>query len=303
VNRRELLRDNAVNQRIDAAGGLWFVHVTDDPDAVVAEVIERGIRGLDVDRPDLAFLERLPDLEVLVVRNGRDLGPIHALHRLWYLSLPEGWKGRLDGRAWPRLEVFGTDAGPRDGGGLETLLWPGSPLHQLMPARYHRPDLTDLAAVRLDKLTLWNGRALTSLAGIETQAETLEVLDLDTLPNLASLDGVEALASLEVLRLEGLPNVTTLERVAALPRLRALDIFDLKGVQSLVPLAGHPTLEYIAFGRTRDLDLAPLETIPNLQWMLTGNYRWNRDLHALPFAHDMAPNDPRKAEWSRLAHR
>jgi hypothetical protein len=129
VERRKLVWDNPVCERMDAAGGMWFVRAGDDPDAIVAEVLERGIRGLDVDRRDLSFLERLPDLEALVVRDGRDIRPIHALHRLWWLSLPEGWNGRIDGRAWPRLEVFGSEATPKGGGGMETLLTAGGRLH------------------------------------------------------------------------------------------------------------------------------------------------------------------------------
>jgi hypothetical protein len=304
VNRdQRFLRDNPIHQRIEAAGGKWFVLESDDPDAIVAEVLERGIRGLDVDRLDMSFLERLPDLEVLTVRNWHaDIAPLSALQRLWYLAFPDGWKGQLDGRAWPQLEVFHPNDCPRDGGGLETLLNPGSPLHDLHVGRYHRPDLTDLAVLRLENLSVWSSPKLTSLAGIEAQAQTLQVLDFYGLSNLASMEGVESLTRLEVLRLDGIAHVTTLEHIASLPGLRALDVFDLKGVESLVPLAGHPTLEFLAFGRTRDLDLAPLETIPNLKWFLTGTYKWNRDLHALPYAHDMAQGDPRRVEWSRLAH-
>jgi hypothetical protein len=81
-------------------------------------------------------------------------------------------------------------------------------------------------------------------------------------------------------------------------------VFDLKNVESLRPLAGHSALEYIGFGRTVDLDLEPLTTIPNLKLILTGSrYPWNRDVHDLPYWHDVPPDDPRRLEWNRLAVR
>jgi hypothetical protein len=41
--------------------------------------------------------------------------------------------------------------------------------------------------------------------------------------------------------------------------------------------------ECVMFGRTGDLDLSPLETLPRLKLINTGAYRRNRDLHAFPY--------------------
>jgi hypothetical protein len=41
--------------------------------------------------------------------------------------------------------------------------------------------------------------------------------------------------------------------------------------------------ECVMFGRTGDLDLSPLETLPRLKLINTDAYRWNRDLHAFPY--------------------
>ena len=57
----------------------------------------------------------------------------------------------------------------------------------------------------------------------------------------------------------------------------------LRNVETLRPLAHHPSLEFLYFGRVRDLDLDPLATIPNLRQILTGAYRWNRDVHSFPY--------------------
>jgi len=138
---------------------------------------------------------------------------------------------------------------------------------------------------------------------LEERASALLDLSLYALPALDSLRRLEALERLEVLHLDSLRLITSLEDVARLPSLRFLDVFDLKNVESLWPLAGHPTLEYIGFGCTADLDLEPLFTIPNLKLALTGKYRWNRDLHDLPYWHDVPSDDPRRLEWNRLAVR
>jgi hypothetical protein len=291
----------ATEQEMAAAGGLWLAERSTDRAAVIAEVRERGVRALEV-FGDLSFVAELPDIEFLVARDPPDVAPIHALSKLRLLSFSGTWDGRLDGAAWPVLESFGAAEIPKGGGGVETLYAHAS----LRSLGLARPRLVDLSAIeppRLESLSIGQTRTLVRLAGIEARASTLLNLSLDGLPALESLHGLEALVRLEVLHLDGLRLITSLEDVARLPSLRFLDVFDLEGVESLHPLARHPTLEYLGFGRTRDLDLDPLFTIPNLKLVNTGTYRWNRNIHDLPYLHDVPPADPRRLGWDRLAVR
>jgi hypothetical protein len=291
----------ASGQEMAAAGGLWLVEGSTDRAAVVAEARERGVRALEV-AGDLSFLAELPDLEFLIARDPPDVAPVHGLSKLRRLSFSGTWGGRLDGSAWPALESFDAVEIPKGGGGVETLF--GHPsLRRLGLQRPRLVDLRPVEAPRLVSLRIAQTRTLVSLAGVEARASTLLDLTLSGLAALESLRGLEALERLEVLHLDGLRLITSLEEVARLPSLRFLDIMDLKGVESLRPLAGHPTLEYIGFGRTADLDLEPLFAIPSLKLVLTGSYRWNRDVHDLPYLHDVSPDDPRRLEWSRLAVR
>jgi hypothetical protein len=284
-----------------AAGGLWLVDRATDRDAAAAEARERGLRALEV-AGDLSFVEQLPELEFLVARDPPDVAPLHALSKLRLLSFPGTWGGRLDGAAWPALEWFSANEIPKDGGGVETL-FAHPTARSLGLGRPRLADLDPIEAPKLESLSIAQTRTLGTLAGLEKHASTLLDLSLDALSALESLRGIEALERLEVLHLSGLRNVTSLEDVARLPRLRFLDVFDLKNVESLAPLAAHPTLEFVGFGRTKDLDLDALFTIPNLKLVNTGTYRWNRDVHDLPYLHDVAPDDPRRREWNRLAAR
>jgi len=292
----------ASGREMAAAGGLWLVEHSTDRAAVVAEAHERGLRALEV-AGDLAFVAELPELEFLVARDPPDVAAVHTLSKLRLLSFSGTWGGRLDGTAWPALEWFGANEIPKDGGGVETMF--GHPsVRSLGLGRPRLVDLRPIAPPRLESLSVAQSRTVVDLAGIEERASTLLDLTLSGLPALQSLRGLEALERLEVLHLDGLRLITSLEDVARLPSLRFLDVFDLKGVESLRPLAGHPTLEYVGFGRTADLDLEPMFTIPNLKLVLTGSsYRWNRDVHDLPYLHDVPPEDPRRLEWGRLAVR
>ena len=311
-------------QEIAAAGGLWRVDSSTPRAEAVAEARELGIRALDV-FGDVSFLSELPDLEFLTVHDPKDVAPIHVLSKLQALSFPGSWDGMIDGSAWPKLRRFSATEIPKDGGGVETLFAHRS-VRSLGLTRPRLTDVRPIEAPRLESLGIGQTSSFETLAGIEQHAsrllrlslwwlpslesldglaslERLEVLDLDGLRQVASLEGFESLERLEVLRLEGLRHITSLEPVAKLPRLRFLDIFDLKKVESLAPLNGHPTLEFIGFGKTADLDLDPLLTIPNLKLFNTGSYRWNRDVHELPYLHDVPRDDPRRLEWSRLAVR
>jgi hypothetical protein len=302
LQRRGLHPNMVSNQEMAAAGGLWLVERSADRAAAVAEARERGVRALEV-VGDLSFLAELPELEFLIAMDPPDAAPIHELKRLRQLSFSGTWGGRLDGSAWPALERFHAVEIPKDGGGVE-MLFDHPHVRELALQRPQLADLRPIAAPRLASFVVGQTRSLASLTGVEARASTLLDLTLWGLPELESLRGLESLGRLEVLHLESLRKITSLETVARLPGVRFLDIFDLKGVESLRPLAGHPTLEYIGFGRTVDLDLEPLFTIPNLKLVLTGpSYRWNRDVHDLPYLHDVGRDDPRRLEWNRLTVR
>lgn len=263
------------------AGGRWVAFGDPDPDDLVAEIRARNVRSLVTFQRDLGFLRQVPQLEFLVVSsNPRDVSPIQELPNLRRLMFSGTWHGTLDFRSLPNLDSFVVNECPKDGGGLDGLFAGHPRLERLSIARSRLADLRPIAALSLRALGLSGG--LTSLAGIEAQAEHLERLDLDGMPDLPSLDGIGVLKKLEVLAIEGLRHVTTIDWVQGLPSLRLLDISDLKGVETLRPLAGHPNLEYVTFGRVKDLDLEPLDHLPKLRLMLTGNYRWNRPLSDLP---------------------
>jgi hypothetical protein len=281
---------------IEAVGGRWKVAAGATADQIVAAARAGGVRALTVPGSvrDLAFLAELPDLEFLGLGDARDVAPVHRLPRLRSLAIVS-FRTRLDLAALPSLEWFGVDESPSHGidsvrDGHPALAW-------LAVGRYPLPDLSALGPMRLRVLSL-GGTGLERLAGIEAFAPTVRRLVLDRCPNLASLAGIETLSGLQYLELGNLPHVTTLDRVASLPELRFLNVFELNGVATLAPLAGHPTLEYLNVGRTRDLDLEPLERIPNLKLFNTGRYRWNRDLRQLPYF-QLAPADGEaRRQWT-----
>lgn len=306
--QRDLILTMSSHRAIADAGGLWAVphwKMSRDErlarrDEIIAEIQERHVRALEADIVDEALVEAVPDLEFLSV--GRvDVDPrvVVRFGRLRSLGVA-GIKGALDFRDLPDLEWLGINE--CEPGNLDGLIGGHPRLRSLGVGRYPFADLTPLGRLNLRRLSVGNSRHLTSLHGAASLAPTLEGLDLWMLPALGSLDGIEALTNLEVLELDGLRQITTLDWVQRLPRLRLLNVFDLKNVESLRPLAGHPSLEFVTFGRTKDLDLVPLESIPNLKLILTGSYRWNRDVHAFPYMHDFPSDHPVQQEYARLLH-
>ena len=299
VQRGELNPLSRSHRREIEAGGRWVAFGQPDPDELVAEIKTRAVRSLVSFQRDLSFLRLVPQLQFLVVSSDPgDVAPIHALADLRSLSFTGTWGGRLDFRAFPKLESFGVIECPRDEGGLDTLFGGHPTLGSLAIGRYRHDDLTPLGGLRLRWLAL-NGR-LSSLAGARALAPTLERLSLDAAPNLASLEGIELLSRLEVVEIEGLRHITTIDWAAHLPRLRLLDVFDQAGIESLWPLADHPSIEFLTFGRVRDLDLDPLGRIPNLRLYLTGHYRWNRDLGDFPYMHHLPADHPARTAYYAL---
>ncbi len=299
VQRGELNPLSATHRREIEAGGRWVAFGRPDPGELVAEIGARGVRSLVTFQRDLTFLRQVPQLEFLVVSSDPpDVAPIHDLVNLRGLYFTGTWGGRIDFTAFPSLDSFGVVECPRDEGGLETLYAGHPTLESLAIQRYRRDDLVPLARLRLRRLSL--GGRLTSLNGAESLAPTLERLSFYSAPNLPSLDGIEQLTRLEVAEIESVRHVTTVDWAAHLPRLKLLDVFDQKAIESLWPIAGHPALEFLTFGRVKDLDLDPLRQLPKLRLFLTGRYRWNRDLAEFPYLHNMSADDPARLAYTAL---
>jgi len=284
---RALLPTKSAQRAMADAGGLWAIphwslsnwELMRRNGEFIAEAQRRRVRALEVDTLDEALVEALPDLEFLRVAGIADGQLIERLERLRFLGLAT-WTGSLDFGRLPALEWLAV--GESEAGDLDTLE-PGHPtLRNLIVGRYAFADLAPLARLRLVRLSLGDSRRLASLDGAGGLAQTLTGLDLWRLPALGVLDGIARLSGLEVVTLSSLRNVTTLHWASALPNLRLLDIRELKNVESLAPLAGHPSLEYVLFGRTRDMDLEPLRQIPNLRICSSPPGRWRGDGEDIP---------------------
>lgn len=280
--RRDLLPTRGDHRAMAEAGGLWAVpHWIQRWDLIrqrpnmLEEARRRGVRALEVDRVDEAVLDAVPDLEFL-----RDSGvsPGHLIQRFKRLRLLglDTWEGELDLRQLPELEwLFIGECEP---GQLDSLADGHPKLRHLTVGKYPAADLAPLSRLRLERLSLGNSRRLASLANPGGLADTLIGLELWMLPALASLDGIEAFGRLEALTLSSLRQMTSLEPLPHLPRLRLLDFLELKQVDSLAPLTGHPSLEWVLAGRTADLDLSPLRTLPRLRFYKTQPARWTGDV-------------------------
>ena len=252
---------------IEEAGGMWTVPRTADRDAVVAEVRERGLRALHVAGGAPAFLVELPEVEYLTL-SSVDLGDLPDVPRLRHLEVVD-WRGALRSPL-PRLRWAVLEEGPHGGRGVESVLDAPEVRALRIAHGYPGEDAKLLASRDLQSLWLHRLPGLTSLSGIGRHRSTLGFLDLYRLPRLTSLAPLSGLEALESLSLDGVPAGADLTEVARIPRLRALNIIDQSGVQSLAPLAGHPTLEFVAFGRTYDMDLSPLAEVPHLRMVHLG---------------------------------
>lgn len=301
---REGLSWRSHDQAVQEVGGLWAIphwamsgtELARRHGEFLAEARQREVRALETEIVDDALVEALPDLEFLQATGIPEGGVISRLKKLRSLGVAT-WRGHLDLADLPRLEWLGV--GECERGNLDSLI-PGHPsLTHLIVGRYPFADLTPLGRLQLRRLSVGNSRRLTSLQGAEALAPTLTGLDLWMLTALGSLDGIESLANLEALILSSVRHVTTLDWVPSLPRLRLLVV---DGVESLAPLAGNPSLEFVDFGRTKDLDLAPLRTIPRLRLIHAAPGRWNRELEAFPELRKRPPDDPDVFEMRRLWH-
>lgn len=291
--------DGEAGEVIAAGGGLWTVPDGADREAVVEEVLARDVKGLMVDGHDLGFLHRLPHLEFLTLASV-DLSTLPPLPRLRYLELTN-WSGRLPWEELPALEWFVGFEGPRGRSGLEQVYSAPGVRSLWLDGMYRDADLHPVTAPRLQALKLWTTSTVTSLDGIEQHADRLTHLDLFRLPKVASLKPLGQMERLESLHIEGLRQVTTLEEIAAAPGLRLLDISEQKGIESLAPLAGHPTLEHLAFGRTVDMDLSPLQSVPHLKVVSHGYVgSWKGSAGDVLRLQEAEEEHPSVQAWRRL---
>lgn len=281
-------------------GGLWSAWYMADPRDIVDEARAVGVRALEYSGPHAGLVAELPQLEYLMVQDLSDPEPLYSIERLRGLHISGTWDGKIDFQRLPHLESFSVVECPRDEGGLETLYAGHESIRDLVIQRYRHEDLTPLTNLKLEKLGILYTRKLTSLAGLEVLAPTLRRLTLYACSDLTTVDGLASAPDLESLELGSLRHISTLEFVQSLPHLRRLDLFDLANVESLWPIAGHPSLEFVMFGRIRDLDLMPLTKLPRLKFYLTGNYRWNLDMRSLPFKPDFPDDHPHVEEWHSL---
>jgi hypothetical protein len=294
------LDDTELADVMHRAGGMWRATRDATVTEVVAEVERRGIRAMYF-RSDVEAARHLPQLEHVQAQDVDDISPLAGLRELRSLFLT-AWRGRLDAEWWPHLERFGANELPRGGGGVDTVVR-RSDLRALHLDGYAEETLRPIGSTRLETLRLFRSRRLTALDPTDAVAASVIRLSLDQAPSLASAAGLERFEQLEVLKLEALPHVTSIDFVAELPRLRFLGIADLKNVETLRPLAGHPSLEYVQCGPPQDLDPEPLREIPRLRMVQGFNsVRWSRTLDGLPTSRDFAEDDPVKVEWSRLVH-
>jgi hypothetical protein len=59
----------------------------------------------------------------------------------------------------------------------------------------------------------------------------------------------------------------------------------------------------VTLGPVKDRDLDPLLEVPRLAMVAGPPRGWNRDIHELPYLHDIPDDDPRQVEYARLVLR
>jgi hypothetical protein len=302
LHERGLHAERSRDVAIRSAGGLWFALGSTEPADIVAEVRQRGIQGLEVQRRDISFLAELPDLEFLVLNTAEpDAVPINGLHRLRALAFNGGWKGRLDFANLPDLEWLFVAEVDLDRG-IESLLTGHARVRDLSLGHYPAADLSAVANLpALERLEVVNSRRFTGMAGGPAVSPSLRQLVLARLPRLASLDGISALPNLEYVEIDSCSQVTDLGPLLGLTRLRFLTLRQPKGIPSLAPLAGHPSLEFVSFDKIGDGDLGPLLTMPRLRAISPGRYRYSFDPASLPLLDELPDDDPFRVELRMMA--
>jgi len=274
LDRRGLQGVDSRYAAIEALGGLFIVPRDASAEDVRKEVLSRGIRALEVQTPDLGFLEGL-SLEYLFVNTPRpDIEPVHHLRELRSLAV-DAWTGEMDLSALPELRWLGVGEVEKDQ--LTRLLCQGHPaLDHFAVGKWNLPDLAGLGRFpRLSHLEVGNSRSLVSLDGGK-QLSALRVLELYRCPGLTGLNGIEG-TGLEHLGIESCNRIADLTPLASLPNLRSVQI-ELRRPPPLNPLFGNRRLEFVWLigGRRPPEELAALRDLSSTRVVQAARETWMR---------------------------
>lgn len=274
LDRRRLQGFDSRYPAIEARGGLFIVPPDARASEVREEVLSRGIRALEVQTPDLGFLDGLSVEYLFVNIPLPNIGPVHGLRELRSLAL-DAWTGELDLSALPQLRWLGVVEAEKDQ--LDRLLAQGHlGLDHLAVGKWRQPDLTGLGRFpRLSHLAVGDSRSLVSLEGAK-QLSRLRVLELYRSPGLTGLEGIEG-TGLEHLGIESCNRVTDLAPLASLPNLRSVQI-ELRRLPPLEPLLGNRGLEFVWLigGKRPPEELAALRDLPSTRIVQASREMWLR---------------------------
>lgn len=292
-------------EAIEAEGGLWDAgDFYTEPAAIVDGARRVGAVALRLDARDLSFIGALPEIRYVHIRtDGRPvLDPIAGLRDLRALILePSALRGELDPLAFAELQWLRIGLGGKGGARVLHSIERGHPgLRWLAVSEVRIRRARELVGgfPGLTHLSIWFADFLKELGDLAAVTPGLAVLRLG-LTQIASLDGLEALADLEVLDIMG-GKVRDLEPIGRSPRLRYARILTPRAT-SIEPLAGHPTLRMLELALAGQPSTEILDAIPGLVAVgrgarFDGPIR-QADLFELPLEH------PLRAEWRAAMRR
>jgi len=289
--RRPIGGVSSKNEAIEASGGLFVALPKCDPAEVRDAVISGGVRALEVQGKDLAFLEGLP-LEFLTLNvTDPHIDPVNSLRSLRGLYV-DTWHGELDFEALPNLEWFGvTEVDPER---LDALAEHGHPrLRHISIGRYRWGDLRPLERLpELVSLTITDSWYLAGVRGVEALPK-LRAVEFALCYRLASLAGLEDAAGLECVDLHSCNKLEGLAPVARLGGLRLLQL-ELREPPSLTPFSGHPTLEFVWLvgGKPLADEIDALRAVRSLVMIVSARGVWVRtdgEWERIENIYDMTP--------------
>jgi hypothetical protein len=290
-------------QAIAGVGGLW---AAGDYYASAGTIVEaartNGVRALQLDARDLAFLDQLPELEFLHLRSdGRaDIGPVRSLGLLRGLVIDHdaGLRGTIDLAAHPHLEWLKLKLSGKGGAENVPMVLAGHiGIRDLRIGEAPFADLTDLARAfpALRCLRIFGANRMRAVGDIGPWSGSLECLSTVWAP-LRTVDGIERLRHLSFLGVT-FGRMRDLEPLVPMTGLRYLSL--LGTVPSLRPLVGHPGIRMARLSMPVDEDLGPLATWPALVALI--GQQWIGPGPGVPFLESHQP-DPLVTEWRSAAH-
>jgi hypothetical protein len=310
LRRVDLSADSAglpvsLMEAIEAEGGLWAAgdHYT-EPTAIVEGAQRVGAVALRLDVRDLSFIDGLPGVRYLHLRSdGRPvLDPIAGLRDLRALIVEtSAIRGELDPLAFPGLEWLRIGLGGKGGAGVMPSIQRGhAGLRWLAITETRIKRVSELVGgfPRLTHLSIWYADFLKELGDLAAATPELAVLRLG-ITQIASLDGLDALAELQVLDITG-GKVTDLEPIGRSRGLRYARVL-LPRATSIEPLVGHPALRMLELTLAGEPSSEALDAMPGLVAVgrgarFEGPIR-QADLLALPSDH------PLRVEWRAAMRR